>query len=142
MLNTYGNTGIEIYKDAPGLPLAFGMNPATKPLRVEDVIDQTGTGGHTYGSAGRIYVMGQGNFAGERVWEAGARIPGGLPDPDHYALISYADTIVRSSFRTFNFSTKRLDPATSLFDGTPAPDFSLERNWHRKVFMIADVTGY
>lgn len=142
MINTYGNIGIEIYADAAGLPMIFGMNTAVEPLRVEDVIDQTTTTGHTYGSSGRTYAMGQGNYAGEIVWEAGARVPGGLPDPDYYAKIGYADTIARSSSRTFNFSTKRLDPATSLFDGTPAPDFGEERFWHRKVFMIADVTGY
>jgi len=138
--DTYSNIGIEIYDDAAGLPLLFGMSPSLKPLRVIDFISQVTSTGHTYPS-GRTYAFGQSAYSGQLVWEDGA-LNGGIPDPDYYALIAYATTIERTSGRIFNFATMRRDKPTFTLGGTNTPDFTEERDWNNKRYIIADVTGY
>lgn len=134
--NTYGHVGLELYLDAPGLPIMFSMNTAMKPLRVA---------GSSAGSltlpAGKTYAVAIGGRAGSKIWEAGAKNPSGIPDIDYYALINYA-YVVNLTGNNLSFSLERYDgPVTSMF-GTDTPDFSEERAYGPRNALVANVTGF
>jgi hypothetical protein len=120
--NTYGNNGIEIYADAPGLPLLFGMHSSLKPLRIAAVSSVAGSL-----PAGRTYAVAQNEF--------------GIPDIDYWALVGYGDWVALAS-NNYSFGEQRLDPATSALPGTDSPNFADERDYPHRPAIFADVTGY
>lgn len=155
--NVYTNVGLEIYADAPGLPIVFSTNTSHKPLRVVAAYDDIG---HPIGApgaavqiadlsalvtAGRVLAFAQGLFSGCAVWENGAINPStGFADDNYWAKINYARTFYITAAGLLMADYIRTDPPTTSFSGTGpsvnkpgANDF-----WDRPMLLVVDVRGY
>lgn len=154
----YTFVGLEVYEDAPGLPVRFSTHPNNKPLRVLDVFDNVG---HPVGGAGsgdvtiddysamiadgRSLAFAQGLYSGSQEWENFALNTGtGFADELYWAKINYARAFYITAGGLLKATYVRTDPPTDDFAGTgpsvgpPGADTFFDN----AQVLVIDVTGY